>query len=165
MYRLKASFTVTVLETRTDQNSFFTGSPLERTLDYPFSGTPGRQWQRSVPSRLTIDRRNSGTDWPGFPPRRDSLGSCTIFTRVDTNGESPSCRRIKFVSLTSRTMCSSVIYSSLRAFVIYRHTWVFIAGKFTRERNILIVNRPFIRRSRTRLFVYTLEKKFPQCVE
>lgn len=40
MYRLKASFTVTVLETRTDQNSFFIGRALSRMLDYPFSGTP-----------------------------------------------------------------------------------------------------------------------------
>jgi len=171
MYRLKASFTVTVLETRTDQNSFFMGSPLENAglsfLGYPRVGSQRLRFPTVAPNH----RRNSGTDWPEFPltnAARGSRSSCTIFTRADTNGEALPRRRIKFVPLTSRTMCSSVmyrrlLYSGLRYLSPY--LGIYYRKGSARERNTLGTRCAEIRRIHSPYAIpiicrclYTLEK-------
>jgi len=159
MRRLKASFTITVLETRTDQNSFFIGSPLENGglsfLGYPI---------RSVPSRLTIGEIREPTDLNSCRSNAATARSCTIFTRADTNGGAPPSRRIKFVSLTSCTMCSSVIYEHLlQASNLSSYLSIYRKKGFARERNTHRRDsiNSFIPRSQSRLFVvFTTENLY-----
>jgi len=58
--RLKASFTVTVLETRTDQNSFFMGRALSRERWIILSRVPRRQRRSWFPNFAAMVRRNRG---------------------------------------------------------------------------------------------------------
>jgi len=75
--RLKTSFTINVLETRTDQNSFFHREPSrERWIIL------SRRHRPIVGSLAFNHRQNSGTDWPEFLPleRRDGSFLYNIYT-------------------------------------------------------------------------------------
>lgn len=100
----EASFTITVLETRTDQNSFFMGSPLESTLDYPFSAGNSRaraKLKRSVgsPTRASNHQRKirEPTTDLNSPPVAATRAQFTVqyLHEPDTNGGAAPANQIR----------------------------------------------------------------------
>lgn len=140
MCRLKASFTITVLETRTDQNSFFHREPSwERWII--LSRVPRRQHRPTVSSLAPNHQRNSGTDWPEFPPLAYAAAtalalSYNIYTRrYKWRGSTMPANQIRLSDIAYNVLeCD--IRPSTAGLVIYRHTWVFIARKDLRVNGI-----------------------------